>query len=77
MGKQLTLHPHASTPRGHKAVNTQHSPLGSCRTAGFPEHTHRIVPSPVADAALNVGGPDLSARWPKDLSPAAGDLGLC
>lgn len=70
MGKQLTLHPHASTPRGHKAANTQHSPLGSCRIAGFPEHTHRIFPSPVADAALNVGGPDLSARWPKDLSPS-------
>ena len=36
MGKQLTPHPHASTPHGHKAANPQHSPLGPAGPLAFP-----------------------------------------
>ena len=73
MGKQLTPHPHISTPHGHKAANPQHNPLGPAGPLAF----LNTLPSPAAEAALSVGGLDLSARWPMDLSPAAGDPGLC
>ena len=63
------------TPRGHRAAKPQHSPLGPCRTAGFPGHTQRIFPSPVADAALSVGDQTSPLGGPRIPPPLLAPLG--